>query len=285
MTLADGASLFFDLGWKAGVTALVLICISVIGRRLGPFMASILMAMPMNAGPGYFFLALTEEPAFLAHGALISFIGGGAVYLYIALYVQTAVRLGGLVLPLILGVSGWAAGAAILELDMFEVNVISALVFVVVCVVLTRPFVMKLDAFSAPTGGDRSWRLTVLRAAIGGGFVALAAVASLHLGPTFAGFVFAFPTTILATTWMLTRSFDARFAAATIQSARVTLLNYLAFCLVLYLAALQLSSSIQAWLLAVVAAILSALVLAVIANRKRAAARASGEATATNEPV
>ena len=65
--------LLLDFTGKALDTALVLFLVSQVAERLGPFMVSVLMAMPMNAGPGYFFVSLEVSPQFLSKGALMSF--------------------------------------------------------------------------------------------------------------------------------------------------------------------------------------------------------------------
>ena len=46
---------------KALAIALVLFLVSRVAERLGPFMASVLMAMPMNAGPAIY-LSVSKSP-------------------------------------------------------------------------------------------------------------------------------------------------------------------------------------------------------------------------------
>ena len=73
---------------KALAIALVLFLVSRVAERLGPFMASVLMAMPMNAGPGYFFVSLEVSPKFVSEGALMSFAATGGVLVFTGFYIQ-----------------------------------------------------------------------------------------------------------------------------------------------------------------------------------------------------
>lgn len=261
--------------WKAAVTAVVLLLVSKVAERLGPFMASIVMAFPMNAGPGYFFLALTEEPQFMAAGALPSLAGTGAVFMFIPAYVHVASRWGGFVLPVLAGIVSWSVGAWIIA----QVDLTLAWAFVLtaagaaVAVVFSRQF----DFHSAPKFAKVPFHFMVGRAVVGGTIVATAATLANIVGPYIAGMAFAFPTTICATMWMMTRLFGAEFAAATIQSARLTMINYITFCAVLYLTAEHLTS-MQAWTAAIVAPMFTAGGLALFGHRARRRAAAKRQA-------
>lgn len=264
--------ILFGITWKAAVTAVVLLAVSKVGERLGPFMASIVMAFPMNAGPGYFFLALTEEPQFMAAGALPSLAGTGAVFMFIPAYVHVASRWGGFVMPMLAGIASWCVGAwviAQIELDLLSAFLLTG-AGAAVAVIFSRQF----DFHSAPKFSRVPFRFMVLRAIVGGTIVATAATLANVVGPYIAGMAFAFPTTICATMWMMTRLFGATFAAATIQSARLTMINYITFCAVLYLSAEHLSS-MQAWTAAIIAPMFTAAGFALFGHRARLRAAAN----------
>ena len=84
--------LLLDFTGKALATALVLFLVSRVAERLGPFMASVLMAMPMNAGPGYFFVSLEVSPQFLSKGALMSFAATGGVLVLSLIHISEPTR-------------------------------------------------------------------------------------------------------------------------------------------------------------------------------------------------
>ena len=269
--MEDIAPLLFGIVWKAAVTAVVLLMVSKVGERLGPFMASIVMAFPMNAGPGYFFLALTEEPQFMAAGALPSLAGTGAVFMFIPAYVHVASRWGGFVFPLLAGIVAWAVGAWIIA--QVELTLVSAFLLTAAGAGIAVVFSRQFDFHSAPKFSRVPFRLMVGRAIVGGTIVATAATLANVVGPYIAGMAFAFPTTICATMWMMTRLFGAEFAAATIQSARLTMINYITFCAALYLSA-QHVASMQAWTIAIIAPMFTSAGLALFGRRARLRAAA-----------
>lgn len=269
------APVVFGVVWKAAVTAVVLLLVSKVGERLGPFMASIVMAFPMNAGPGYFFLALTEEPRFMAAGALPSLAGTGAVFMFIPAYVHVASRWGGFVLPVLAGIASWSVGAWIIA--QIELTLPAAFLLTAGGAAVAVVFSRQFDFHSAPKFARVPFRFMVGRAIVGGLIVATAATLANIVGPYIAGMAFAFPTTICATMWMMTKLFGATFAAATIQSARLTMINYITFCTVLYLSA-QHVTSMQAWTLAIVAPMFTSAGLALFGRRARLRAAAKAAA-------
>jgi len=62
------------LSWKASVTALVIVAVAKIAERLGPFLASVFMGLPVSIGPAMILLSLSQDDAFLSRSALYSFI-------------------------------------------------------------------------------------------------------------------------------------------------------------------------------------------------------------------
>ena len=79
-------------GGKALATVMVLVLVFKVAERLVPFMTSIFMAMPVNAGPGYLFVSLEVSPKFLSDGALMSFAATGGVLVFTGFYIQAVRR-------------------------------------------------------------------------------------------------------------------------------------------------------------------------------------------------
>ena len=269
--MEDLGPILLGVAWKASVTAVVLLLVSKVGERLGPFMASIVMAFPMNAGPGYFFLAMTEEPQFMAAGALPSLAGTGAVFMFIPAYVHVASRWGGFVLPMLAGIASWSVGAFVIA--QIDLTMTWAFALTAAGAAIAVLFSRKFDFHSVPKFTRVPFRFMVLRAVVGGTIVAVAATLANIVGPYIAGMAFAFPTTICATMWMMTRLFGATFAAATIQSARLTMINYITFCAVLYISA-QHVTSMQAWTIAIIAPMFTSAGLALFGHRAKLRAAA-----------
>ena len=82
--------LLFDLAWKASATALAIVLVAKLGERGGALLASVAMTFPMNAGPGFFFIALEQSAGFVRQGALVGFAGTGAVLAFVATFVAVA---------------------------------------------------------------------------------------------------------------------------------------------------------------------------------------------------
>ena len=77
---------------KALITAVVLFIISLVSERLGPFMASVLLTLPMNARPDYFFLSLEFSSEFLSEGALENLATTGGIMVFTGCYIQSIRR-------------------------------------------------------------------------------------------------------------------------------------------------------------------------------------------------
>lgn len=267
MTPEDPAlwEIAFDLAWKTAVTATVLTLVSRIAERLGAFMASILMAFPNFAGPGYFFIALEAPAEFIAEGALLSFAAAGGVLVFMAVYAH-AIRFGRLLAPMAIASLAWLVFAA--PMAFVEMTLWLAFAAVALGALFARSMQRRFDIYSAPVGKRTPWGFLVFRAVLAGLVVALVATGSQWMGPVLAGIAFGYPVTTGATVWLLTSLYGPKFAAATIQSAQISLVNYGGFCLALHLAALHLPA-LTAWGVAILVPFATGAALAWFGYRAR----------------
>ncbi|MCB1807061.1 MAG: hypothetical protein KDJ99_18495, partial [Candidatus Competibacteraceae bacterium] len=60
--------LALSLSWKLVATAALIVLAARLARSFGPFMTSIMITIPLNAGPGFFFIALEQPAAFISQG-------------------------------------------------------------------------------------------------------------------------------------------------------------------------------------------------------------------------
>jgi len=253
--------------WKAGATIFVLLLISKVAERSGPFMASIFLTLPMNAGPGYFFIALEVPPEFIAQGALMSFATVAGVLVYTGVYVQATRRCGYWTCVLIASCS-WGIAAWLVSL--LSASLPNALMSIAAGAVIGVSLRRKLDVFSKPDKQTSGWMLSLIRASTGGLAVASIATTAKFLGPDLTGIAFSFPITFVATSWMLSHLYGLDFSAATIQSAQLTVPTYASFCLVLHLAAtpnIGGLSGLQAWGLAIASSLLMGLLMGIFGQR------------------
>jgi hypothetical protein len=79
-------------------------------RSAGPVLTSVLVALPVNAPPGMFFVALALDADFAAEGVLYSMAGAGPVLVYLTVFVQAA-RFRNFYLALPIGLAGWIFAA------------------------------------------------------------------------------------------------------------------------------------------------------------------------------
>jgi hypothetical protein len=217
--------------WKTLATAAVIVAAGRLARALGPVLTSVIITLPFNAGPGFFFIALDQPPAFLAEGALIAFAVTGVILVYCTVWVHAARRFG-FVLTSAVGVAAWFA--CVLVLDAVPTTPWTAAAAVAmgaaVAVLLRRRDIPAYDAPPAAAG----WRFVIIRALAGGFVVAAVATASPWLGARWSGILLAFPTTLLASSWMLWGHYGRDFTAATLNAAQPSLLVYASFCVALH---------------------------------------------------
>ena len=253
-------------GGKALATVLVLTLVSKVAERLGPFMASILMAMPMNAGPGYFFVSLEVSPKFLSDGALMSFAATGGVLVFTGFYIQAVRRFNFLTCFFVASLR-WLL--SVWMLGTLEENLTNALLTVVTGILVGISMRRNLDVFSKPNSVSSGWGILLTRAMVGGLSVAAIATAAKLLGPSLTGLLFGYPITFAATAWILSQQYGTEFSAATLQSAQLTVSAYASFCLVLYFAAdpeFGGFTGIQSWGMGILASVIMGLIIAAFGN-------------------
>lgn len=81
--VATGALL---LASRMAVVAAIVVAISVVVGRAGPFLGAMMASLPVSAGPSYVFLALDHDAAFLANSSVASLLGVGATAPFVLAY-------------------------------------------------------------------------------------------------------------------------------------------------------------------------------------------------------
>lgn len=258
--------LIFSIFWKTLATASVIVAAGRLARRLGPLLTSVLITMPFNAGPGFFFIALEQEPPFLAQGALMAFAVTGVILIYCTTWVHAARRFNFVVTSLI-GLSAWLIGVLVLDALPATALVASGSVALgaIAALVLRRRDIPKPAA--PPTAAG--WRFVVVRGLAAGIVVATVATASPWLGAHWSGILLAFPTTLLASTWMLWGHYGRDFTAATLNAAQPSLVVYAAFCIALHWLAGPLGSVAAVVTAFVLSGVMAALYAAVLMRLSR----------------
>ena len=105
--------LLLDLAAKMALTATIVVVISVVVERSGPFIGALIAALPTAAGAAYIILAFEHPPDFIAASAVGSAAATAAVSVFAFTYSVLAQR-HGLLLSISVAIAVWFVGAAIL---------------------------------------------------------------------------------------------------------------------------------------------------------------------------
>ena len=136
-TLAD-PSLWYGLALKIAMTASIVVAASVVVERSGPFVGSLIAALPTAGGAAMIILALEHSAQFISQSAVGSLIANAACALFALSYAALAQKhglrlsLGGaflvwLVTVFLLRLVDWSAtGAVILNAVIYPVAIVAA---------------------------------------------------------------------------------------------------------------------------------------------------------------
>src|SRR5271167_3648767 len=104
-------SFLLDLALKMALTATIVVIISIVVERSGPFIGALIAALPTAAGAAYIILAFEHSPDFIAASAVGSAAATATVSIFAFTYTVLAQR-HGLLLSITVAMAVWFAGAA-----------------------------------------------------------------------------------------------------------------------------------------------------------------------------
>jgi uncharacterized membrane protein (GlpM family) len=104
-----------DLVLKMALTATIVVTISIVVERSGPFIGALIAALPTAAGAAYIILAFEHSPDFIAASAVGSVAATATVSIFALAYTLLAQR-HGLLFSISVAVAVWFVGAAALRL-------------------------------------------------------------------------------------------------------------------------------------------------------------------------
>ncbi len=177
---------------RAVIGAGFVVTVSTVAELLGPFWGGLLVSLPISAGPAFVMLAMEQDAAFIAAGAVGGLVANAATQTFILAVVLLAPRwrwpfvLLGAIVCWFLTVGllrqwEWSLATAVL------LNVVIIGVFVP----LTRPALRAGLPTKRPAG--RRWYELPLRGLMVGVLVATVVTASTWMGPTLTGMAAVFP--------------------------------------------------------------------------------------------
>jgi uncharacterized membrane protein (GlpM family) len=232
---ADGYFLF-TLAIKMAVAAGFVIAATVIAERAGAFIGSLIVTLPISAGPAYVFIALDHDAEFVARAALTSVYNNVPTALYAVLFVFLAQRFNAAV-SVGAGLMMWFATTWLLH--RFDWTLMPAILINVVAVVFLFFLVRRFREAPMPRLPLR-WTDLLLRALIVGALIGAVVALSFTIGPEMTGVLASFPATFTSTMLILHRRVGGKATAAVMAHSLVGLLGFGLCMAVLYLAALPL---------------------------------------------
>ncbi len=232
--MSPDLTFWLELVFKMAMTAAVVVFISIVVERSGPFVGAMVAALPTAAGAAYVILAIEHPPAFIAASAVGSMAIGAAVSLFAAVYAVLAQR-HGIVFSLGLSLAAWFASVALLlqvGWTPFSALALNAAVYAV-----TIPLSWRYRSSAPPRKFLRTRYDIPLRALAAATVVIIVTTASHSIGSFASGMFALFPIVFCSSIVILHPRVGGNATASVLAHAQVALIGLtLAFMAVHYLA-------------------------------------------------
>lgn len=222
---------------KAATTAIIVVTASLVAERSRPFVAALVLALPVSTGPAYVLLALDHDAAFIADAALSSLAGNVAIVPAALAYAVLARRGAGLV-PAYAGMlAAWLAAA--LAVKAFDWTIVSALVLNLVVFAAAGAITWSWRGGEKPPAVRRHWYDVPLRAAIVVTVVVGVILVSERVGPAATGIAALFPASFSSFILLMHRRLGGPAVAAAFINGMTMIFGFTGYLLVMHLFALR----------------------------------------------
>ena len=220
--MSPDLSFWLELLFKMATTAAVVVFISVVVERSGPFIGALIAALPTAAGAAYVILAIEHPPAFIAASAVGSMAIGAAVAIFAAVYAVLAQR-HGLVLSLGVSLLVWFGCAALLQ--QFGWTPLNALVLNAAVYAVTIPLSWRYRSSAPPRKFLRTRYDIPLRALAAAIVVVIVTTASHSIGSFASGMFALFPIVFCSSIVILHPRVGGKATASVLAHAQVALIG------------------------------------------------------------
>jgi hypothetical protein len=224
-----------ELALKMAMTATIVVVVSVVVERSGPFVGALIAALPTAAGAAYIILAVEHPPGFIAASAVGSAAATAGVSIFALVYTGLAQR-HGVVLSVSLAIIVFFAAAAALRVVAW--TPLTALVLNVAVFGITVPLSWRYRTSGPPTKFMRSpWDIPV-RAVSAAIVVVIVTTISTSIGSFASGMFAVFPIVMACSAVILHLRVGGRVAASMFAHSQVALVGlWLGFLALHYLVA------------------------------------------------
>ena len=151
--------------WKIFATAGFVILIGRLAWSAGPLLTSILIALPVNIGPGLLLVSLTQDSRFVLESALYGLAGGASVAAFIIGFVRTQF-FKNFYLSLLIGALGW--GVITWCIFKSELTIERASSLVVLSAVSSYILLPKIKQNLGRVASPASWNFLMKRGGVAG---------------------------------------------------------------------------------------------------------------------
>jgi hypothetical protein len=225
------------LAAKMLTTGVLVVVVSILVERAGPFIGAMVATLPVSAGPAYIFLSLDHDAAFVARSALSSLAINAAVAPFIAVYSLLAQR-GGVAVSLGAAIAVWL----IFAMAVFGIPwtlpaalAVNAVTFAVAFFVTRRYW----NVTAQNRAGSRWWDVPV-RAALVMSVVATVVLTARLIGPRVAGIAALVPVVLTSVVVILHPRQGGQTAAAVLVNGLPGLIGFTLALVCLHLTAMPL---------------------------------------------
>lgn len=236
--IAPDTMFWLILAVKAGLTALVVIAVTVAAERGGPLAGAFLATLPIVPGPVFVLLALDHTPAFISDSAKFAIAGNTMSATFGAVYVVLAQR-HSLWTSVAVAVAVWCAGAVVIaQLPLTRITAplltFSALA---ICYVVTRPYREAVMPRVPLRFAD-----VLLRGLLAATIATVIFVSSAWFGPSWTGVLAVFPVMFGSIVILLHPRVGGHASASVIASANIGMWGFTLGATAAMLAAVPLGS-------------------------------------------
>ncbi len=225
----------FDLALKMALTASIVVVISVVVERSGPFIGALIAALPTAASAAYIILAFEHPPEFISASAVGSAAATAAVSIFAYAYTVLAQRYG-LVLSLGVAIVVWFVGAAALRTVAW--TPLTAALLNIVVFGITVPLSWRYRTSGLPAKFLRTAYDIPLRALTAAVVVAVVTTASYSIGSFASGMFAVFPIVMACSVVILHPRVGGVTSASMFAHAQIALNGlWLGFLVVHYMVA------------------------------------------------
>ncbi len=226
-------SFWFPLLVRVLVTAFTVVGAAVTAEKAGPFWGSLVVGLPVSAGPAYAMLAIEYDAGFLATSALSSMAGNTAAVVFLVVLAFTAPRLT-LVPTLAIATGIWF----VLALGLRAVTWTLPLAIALNLVVFTAALLLTRGIKPGPPTGRTilpRWYDLPLRGLLVGVFVTGVVGISHIIGPKATGIAAVYPIAITSLLLLLFPRIGGQTTAATMAGVVRAMIGFPVAFLVMHL--------------------------------------------------